>query len=220
MKVYVAGPFQSGKSTAIRGLDSEGMSIDYQKGEFSTTVGMDFGMLFWIVEEERLLTKSEFEKRFDDYRYSDVWEVIIIGTPGQKRFAPVREVLATGASGMMFVVDSTKIGQVGIALAIYEEVRAYLGKDTPVVILANKQDLEGAANIDLIKDILRIDPRKVFGTSATQGENLNEALMALLETIRRREFEEAARAGIETAGEPSPAEGTPARERHERQYSN
>lgn len=191
VKIYVTGPFQAGKSSIIRRLDPESLSIDYEKREFSTTVGFDLGILFWNVDKGELLTRSEYESKFSEYVYDEVWEIVLMGTPGQKRFAPVREILAKGAAGVLLVIDSTKIGQVGVALAIYEEVRAFLGDDAPMVILANKQDMDSAADIELIRSILRINPSQLFGTSAVYGTNVKEALMSLLTMIRKREFERA-----------------------------
>ncbi len=191
VKIYVTGPFQAGKSSIIRKLDPESLSIDYEKKDFSTTVGFDLGVLYWNVDRGEILTRSEYASRIKECAYDEVWQIVLMGTPGQRRYAPVRQILAKGASGVLLVIDSTKIGQIGVALAIFEEVKAFLGENAPLVILANKQDVETAADIDFIRSILRINPTQLFGTSARDGTNLKEALLSLLTMIRKREFEEA-----------------------------
>ena len=147
------------------------------------------------MDKGEILTRSEYASKISEYAYDEVWEIILMGTPGQKRFSPVREILAKGASGVMLVIDSTKIGQVGVALAIYEEARAFLGDEAPMVILANKQDLESAVDIELIRSILKMNPSQVYGTSALDGTNVKEALISLLSMIRRGEFEKAVKTG-------------------------
>ena len=106
-----------------------------------------------------------------------------MGTPGQMQFAPVREILAKGCQGVLFVVDSTNVGQIGVALAMLEETKAYLGHYIPMVILANKQDLNGALKGDEILKLLKIKDIKIYETSAIRNVNIKEALIALLNEI-------------------------------------
>ena len=105
-RVFVAGPFQAGKTTFVHTLDPQATSIErdmkelYRGEKSSTTVGFDLGRVIWarkfpesygliIPKNEFILTKSE---------YSD-WitkEIELKGSPGQLHFKPVRQSLMQG----------------------------------------------------------------------------------------------------------------------------
>ena len=62
---------------------------------------------------------------------------------------------------------------------------------SPIVILANKQDLDEKMTPDEISDILKLDEIKerdwsIFKTSALTGEGLKEALDWLVKTISNK----------------------------------
>ncbi len=75
-KVVVVGRGEAGKSTLIRALTVDSMNLAVR----GRTVAMDHGLL---VRGGETLS--------------------LVGLPGQPRFAPVREVLVTGARGALFV---------------------------------------------------------------------------------------------------------------------
>lgn len=105
-------------------------------------MGFDYGTVYWIPDKKKLLSIGEYKRRREKYADKEIWKVVLIGTPSQERFAPIRESLVRGCSAIAYVVDSADFGE--SALKIFKEVWSYFKEETPVVILANKQDLKGA----------------------------------------------------------------------------
>ena len=113
---------------------------------------------------------------------------------GQDRVRPLWRTYARGAEGIMFVLDSADHES-------FEEAKIELTQlcthpDTnklPILILANKQDLPNAYNLDylncyLLKEIEannRNSQReiKLIGGCAVNGDNLDESLEAIYEMI-------------------------------------
>ena len=140
IKIYVAGPHKAGKTTVIQYLDPDAISIDYAGSGGSTTVGFDYGIVYWIPKKEKLIPLEEYRRKKDKYSNQDVWKVVPVGTPGQERFAPVRESLVRGCSAVAYVVDSANFDEK--ALKIFREVGMYFDEGTPMIILTSKQDLK------------------------------------------------------------------------------
>jgi len=184
IKIYVAGPHMAGKTTFIHHLDPDAISIDYE-GLGRTTVAFDYGVVYWIPKKKELLPLSIFSKKKEKYSKHEVWKVVLIGTPGQERFAPVRESLVRGCKAVIYVVDSADFDE--RAVKIFKEINTYFDEGTPLVVLANKQDLKGALNGKEVVERLETNA-PVFETIATQGKNIKEALMALLKIIRSEEI--------------------------------
>jgi len=197
MKIFVVGPFQTGKTTVVHLLDPKAFSIerDYREGNVksSTTVGFDLGKLVWLHSDTKndeildLSTFREFRKTLDTNGY-EIWEVFLFGAPGQMRFRDTREAVSRGSNGVLFIIDSTKPGQVGHVLALFEEVKIFLGESIPVVVVANKQDLKDALKADEIKRVLKLENVKIVEASAIQGKGVKEALVELLKMVREVKF--------------------------------
>jgi len=179
IKVFVAGPTRAGKTTLVHKFDLNARSIEhyYEDGE-STTIGFDLGIVFWDKNKNKILKNVD-----ENYGDPNIFKVILMGSPGQLRFAPVRQAVSKGSQGVLFVIDSTNLGQVGLAISIYEEIKAYFKNDFPMVILANKQDLEGASDAKTVQNLLKISAAKVIETSAITGANLEIGLLELLNMI-------------------------------------
>src|SRR5574341_1906194 len=127
VKMVVTGPFSSGKTQFIRSVSEidvvsteRKISSDAEKIKESTTVAMDFGRI--TVDEELVL--------------------YLFGTPGQKRFDFMWEILSEGMLGFVVMVDSTRPETFREAKSILDTFRGY--SDTPFVIAANKQDDQDA----------------------------------------------------------------------------
>src|SRR5512140_3541336 len=127
VKMVVTGPFSSGKTSFIgsiseiavvrteRKITDETRNIKQQ-----TTVAMDFGRI--TVDKDLVL--------------------YLFGTPGQKRFDFMWEILSEGMLGFVVLVDSTRPETFHEARRILDTFRS--SSDTPFVIAANKQDDEDA----------------------------------------------------------------------------
>ena len=198
LKIFVVGPFQAGKTTIVHLLDPKAFSVEHEHYEgnvkFSTTIGFDLGKLIWLHadgDKDDILDSLTFKEKSDNYDLSgyEVWEVFLFGAPGQMRFRDTREAISKGSDGVLFIVDSTKPGQVGHVLALFEEVKIFLGANVPVVVVANKQDLEGALKAKEIKQVLKLDGMKIVEASAIKGEGVKEALIELLKMVRKVKLE-------------------------------
>nr|MDO8078449.1 GTP-binding protein [Candidatus Freyarchaeota archaeon] len=162
LKILVTGPYNAGKSTVVSNLSRKATSIE----ALGTTVGFDFG------------------RKYDEI---NVFDLHIFGTPGHTRFAFLQEILARGSAGVLLVVDSTNPETFGLARDILYRVKREISENVPVVILANKQDLEGALSPEEVAKQLSIGVDvPVVGTVATQHQGLREALQLILKEITKK----------------------------------
>jgi small GTP-binding protein len=163
VKIVVFGPFNGGKSTFVRKLCASGsVHIDKQ----GTTVALDHGM------------KTHFGI-----------PVSLFGTPGLERFEVLRKILSRGADGAIMILDSVNPGSFEEAKSLFEQVFKYLPEGTPILLCANKQDVEGAVNPERLMGLLDIKESEVIsivGISALQGENLDRALGIMVLSVLSR----------------------------------
>ncbi len=168
VKMVITGPFSSGKTEFIRAISEidvvtteRGISSEAERAvkEF-TTVAMDFGRI--TVDDDLVL--------------------YLFGTPGQRRFDFMWEILAEGMLGFVVMVDSTKPETFREAKSILETFRAYA--PTPYVVAANKQDLPDAWNTDDLRIALRIEEGiKLLPCVASDKESVKTVLLELLYSI-------------------------------------
>ena len=168
VKMVVTGPFNAGKTEFIRAVSEIDVvsterkisSMVEKSVKEATTVAMDFGRI--TVDEDLVL--------------------YLFGTPGQKRFDFMWEILSEGMLGFIVMVDSTRPETFREARSILETFRAYA--PTPYVVAANKQDITDAWEIDDIRHALRLDSKiKLLPCTATQREPVKSVLLELLYSI-------------------------------------
>lgn len=167
VKMVVTGPFSSGKTefiTSISEIDvvktERRISTEAETIKQTTTVAMDFGRI--TVDSELVL--------------------YLFGTPGQKRFDFMWEILSEGMLGFVVLVDSARPETFREAKSILETFRAYA--PTPYVVAANKQDLEDAWDIDDLRIALRLDDQvKLLPCVALDRESVSNVLLELLYSI-------------------------------------
>ena len=167
VKMVVTGPFNSGKTQFIQSVSEidvvsteRKISSDAERVKESTTVAMDFGRI--TVDAELVL--------------------YLFGTPGQKRFDFMWEILSEGMLGFVVMVDSTRPETFREAKSILETFRAYA--PTPYVVAANKQDHDDAWAIDDLRIALRLAPEvKLIPCVATDRERVKTVLLELLYSI-------------------------------------
>jgi signal recognition particle receptor subunit beta len=108
----------------------------------------------------------------------------LFGTPGQKRFDFMWEILSEGMLGFIVMVDSTRPESFREARSILETFRAYA--PTPYVVAANKQDAEDAWELDDVRHALRLDKNtKLLPCVATDRNAVKTVLLELLYSILR-----------------------------------
>lgn len=167
VKMVVTGPFNSGKTEFIRSVSEidvvsteRKITSAVERVKRTTTVAMDFGRI--TVDEDLVL--------------------YLFGTPGQKRFDFMWEILSEGMLGFIVLVDSTRPETFREARSILETFRAYA--PTPYVVAANKQDLEDAWEVDDMRIALRLGTNvKLLSCIAINRGSVKAALLELLYSI-------------------------------------
>ena len=167
VKMVITGPFSAGKTEFIRTISEidvvsteRKITSDAERIKEQTTVAMDFGRI--TVDEELVL--------------------YLFGTPGQKRFDFMWEILSEGMLGFIVIVDSSRPETFREARSILDTFRGYA--DTPYVIAANKQDHEDAWAPDDLRIALKIgNDIKVLPCIANEKETVKSVLLELLYSI-------------------------------------
>jgi small GTP-binding protein len=168
VKMVVTGPFSAGKTEFIRSVSEidvvsteRRISSTQEKAvKEATTVAMDFGRI--TVDEDLVL--------------------YLFGTPGQRRFDFMWEILSEGMLGFVVMVDSTRPETFREARSILETFRAYA--PTPYVVAANKQDVKDAWEVGDMRHALRLDSKvKLVSCVATNRDSVKMILLELLYSI-------------------------------------
>jgi len=106
----------------------------------------------------------------------------LFGTPGQRRFDFMWEILSEGMLGFIVMVDSARPETFREARNILETFRAYA--PTPYVVAANKQDDPEAWDIDDMRIALRLNTQvKLLPCVARDKETVKNVLLELLYSI-------------------------------------
>ncbi len=167
LKIVVTGPFNAGKTEFIRSVSEidvvnteRKISSPAEKVKDTTTVAMDFGRI--TVDEELVL--------------------YLFGTPGQKRFDFMWEILSEGMLGFVVMVDSTRPETFREARSILETFRKYAR--TPYVVAANKQDSKDAWETGDLRIALRLEEHvKIIPCTAMNRTDVKNVLLELLYII-------------------------------------
>jgi small GTP-binding protein len=167
VKIVVTGPFNSGKTELISSVSEidvvsteKKVSSEREMVKESTTVAMDFGRI--TVDDDLVL--------------------FLFGTPGQKRFDFMWEILSEGMLGFIVMIDSTRPETFKEARSILETFHAYA--PTPYLVAANKQDLPDAWDIEDIRLALRLDKNiKILPCIAKKKSSVKTVLLELLYSI-------------------------------------
>ncbi len=164
VKVVVTGPFNAGKTAFIGSISEiEVVSTERRITDHSsttketTTVAMDFGRI--TVDEGLVL--------------------YLFGTPGQRRFDFMWEILSEGMLGFIVLVDSVAPESFKEAQRILDLFKNY--SPACYVVAANKQDLQDAWSPQDLRIALKIDSQvKVVPCVATDKESVKRVLLELL----------------------------------------
>ena len=174
VKMVITGPFNSGKTAFVQSISEidvvsteRAISTEAERIKSQTTVAMDFGRI--TVDDDLVL--------------------YLFGTPVQRRFDFMWEILSQGMLGFVVMVDSTRPETFREAKSILETFRAYA--PTPYVVAANKQDLPDAWSVEDLRVALRLDPEiKMLPCVATDRESVKAVLLELLYSILEEMEEE------------------------------
>jgi signal recognition particle receptor subunit beta len=167
VKIVVTGPFSAGKTEFIQTVSEidvvsteRKITSEAEQIKERTTVAMDFGRI--TVDDDLVL--------------------YLFGTPGQKRFDFMWEILSEGMLGFVVLLDSVRPETFREARMILDTFKTYA--PTPYVVAANKQDMEDAWDVDDLRIALRIDSDiKLLPCVATDRESVRNTLLELLYSI-------------------------------------
>lgn len=167
VKMVVTGPFSAGKTEFISSVSEidvvsteRKITSAAERVKETTTVAMDFGRI--TVGPDLVL--------------------YLFGTPGQRRFDFMWEILSEGMLGFIVLVDSTRPETFREAKRILETFESYA--NTPYVVAANKQDMADAWEPEDLRIILRIKPDvKVLPCVARDKESVKNVLLELLYSV-------------------------------------
>jgi small GTP-binding protein len=167
VKMVVTGPFSAGKTEFIQTISEidvvateKKISRPEERIKDQTTVAMDFGRI--TVDDDLVL--------------------YLFGTPGQRRFDFMWEILSEGMLGFIVLLDSVRPETFREARSILDTFRSYA--PVPYVVAANKQDLGDAWGPEDLRIALRIPGDiKVLPCIATDRESVKNVLLELLYSI-------------------------------------
>ena len=167
VKIVVTGPFSAGKTQFIQTISEidvveteRRISQPEERIKARTTVAMDFGRI--TVDRNLVL--------------------YLFGTPGQRRFDFMWEVLSEGMLGFVVLLDSVRPETFREARDILGTFRSYAA--VPYIVAANKQDLSDAWAPEDLRIALRIpDGVKMVPCVAMQRRSVKKVLLELLYSI-------------------------------------
>jgi len=167
VKMVVTGPFNAGKTEFISAVSEIPVVSTERKitdatsrTKSETTVAMDFGRI--TVDDDLVLH--------------------LFGTPGQKRFDFMWEILSEGMLGFIVLVDSVRPETFREARRILDVFHGYA--DTPYVVAANKQDMEDAWSPEDLRIALKVHTDvKLLPCVAKDKESVKAVLLELLYCI-------------------------------------
>jgi len=175
VKLVITGPVNAGKSTLIQHIsDTPVISTDEIATDAvadvkkHTTVAMDHGIL----------------------HADDGLELHLYGTPGQRRFNFMWDILAVGAAGIIYLVDGSDPKSIDEMNHIYHHFRERLS--IPGLVGVTRQDIDGAASADEVAKRLGAEEIPVMGCDPRKKEDSKVLILSLFELImqEREEFEE------------------------------
>jgi small GTP-binding protein len=167
VKIVVTGPFGAGKTSLISTISEidvlsteQGVSDGAVGTKSSTTVAMDFGRL--TIDADLAL--------------------YLFGTPGQKRFDFMWEILAEGMLGFVVLVDASRAAATAEAAEILHFFRETAS--VPYVVAVNKWDGDAAAAVAKVRKDLELPADvRAIPCSALDRESVKSVLLELLYAV-------------------------------------
>ena len=152
-RLLITGPFNAGKSTVVRALCQDSVSVD----RMGTTVAFDYGHMDMLG-----------------------LEADVVGTPGQQRFDFVFKIFAREVNGVLLVIDATRTEDLERARQMLDLVNPNVPKvivankadlPGPMTDAEIRDGLGIAADVPIVRAV------------ATEGQGIRAAVQALTERI-------------------------------------
>lgn len=173
LKIVVTGPFAAGKTSliqavsevAVLGTERE-ISDETRSCKETTTVAMDFGRV----------------------SLGDGLSLLLFGTPGQRRFEVMWEVLSEGMIGFVLLVNGADERSAADAEQQLATFRAYA--DVPFVVGVTHLDASGVdagAALAEVRERLDLGPdAEVLACDPRSREDVKEIMLRILFGVLRR----------------------------------
>ena len=152
-RILVTGPFNAGKSTVVKNLCNQSVSID----RMGTTVAFDYGNVGMMGLEAE-----------------------VFGTPGQERFEFIFKIFAREVNGILLVVDASRPADFERAKKMLQLVGPNLPF---VVLANKSDLPGALSSDDVRRQIGLVPNVEIISTVATKGSGLREAMKSLAEEI-------------------------------------
>ena len=173
LKIVVTGPFAAGKTSLIQAISEvtvlgteRAISDDTGAGKDTTTVAMDFGRV----------------------SLSNGLSLFLFGTPGQRRFEVMWEVLSEGMIGFILLVNGSDERSAADAARQLETFQAYA--DVPFVVGVTHLDTDGddaVAALDRVRTTLGLDEEaEVIPCDPRSREDVKAMMLRILWGVLRR----------------------------------
>jgi uncharacterized protein len=167
VKIVVTGPFGAGKTSLISTISEidvlsteQSVSDAVEATKSSTTVAMDFGRL--TIDADLAL--------------------YLFGTPGQKRFDFMWEILAEGMLGFVVLVDASRPEATAEAADILHFFRNTAS--VPYVVAVNKWQGDAEAAVSKVRSDLELSADvRVVPCTALDRESVKGVLLELLYAV-------------------------------------
>lgn len=174
LKIVVTGPFAAGKTTliesisevAIVGTERDVSEHSGESGKRRTTVAMDFGRL----------------------TFGEDCSLFLFGTPGQRRFEVMWEILSEGMIGFILLVHAADPRSLEEAAHIFEQFKRYA--DVPYLVGVTHLDMVGAPN-DVLLEVVRerldlAEEIAVVGCDPREKDDVKSLMLTILHEVRAR----------------------------------
>jgi signal recognition particle receptor subunit beta len=180
LKIVITGPFSAGKTTLIQTISEvaivgteRDVTDETKSVKERTTVAMDFGRI----------------------TFSNDLTLFLFGTPGQRRFEVMWEILSEGMIGFILLVHAGDERSIEEASHILATFRQYA--DVPYVVGVTHLDEVDAAEEEMfahVRDVLDLpDTIEVMSCDPREREDVKDLMLSiLLGVMARLEFMPAA----------------------------
>jgi small GTP-binding protein len=169
VKIVVTGPFNAGKTAFIKAISEIDVVSTERKitnpllaVKEETTVAMDFGR---VALGDLVLH--------------------MFGTPGQKRFDFMWDILSQEMNGFIVLADSSTPETLDEVERILNLFQQYEGT-VPYVVAANKQDVAGALKPEELRKALKIE-QEILPCVATDRNSVKMVVQKLLNAVSELE---------------------------------
>lgn len=167
LKLVISGSVNAGKTTFIKTIseiepittDEWATEAEVKEKKSLTTVALDYGRL--TVDDSLVLN--------------------IYGTPGQKRFDFMWEVLSENAFGVIFLADTTSKDDITKTREIIDFFQTKI--NLPYIICLTKLDVPSSLGIETASAEYIHFSAPIIPINTTEKEDVKMAMMKLIETV-------------------------------------